>query len=31
MNRHCAMDKKETAEKQKDEGKGPDVEHSLKL
>jgi hypothetical protein len=25
------MDRKETAEKQKGEGKGPDVEHSLKL
>jgi hypothetical protein len=25
------MDKKETAEKQKGEGKGPDVKHSLKL
>jgi hypothetical protein len=31
MNRHCAMDNKETAEKRKGEGKGPDVAHSLKL
>jgi hypothetical protein len=31
MNGHCAVDKKETAEKQKGEGKGPDVEHPLKL
>jgi hypothetical protein len=31
MNWHCAMDSKETAEKRKGEGKGPDVAHSLKL
>jgi hypothetical protein len=31
MNGHCAMDSRETAEKRKGEGKGPDVAHSLKL
>jgi hypothetical protein len=31
MNGQCAMDRKETAEEQKGEGKGTDAEHSLKL